>query len=90
MNGLARISHSQIASWSALTGNVVRDHEVQILLAMDRARREASTPEAIEDRAEPPPPHMSLGQQMRLMWPDNRSKRSSMPMTPQVFDALFP
>jgi hypothetical protein len=44
MNGLARISHSQIAAWCSITGNIVRDHELQILLAMDRARREASTP----------------------------------------------
>jgi hypothetical protein len=51
LSGLARISHRQIESWRALTGNVVRDHEMQIILAMDRARSEASAPEAIAARA---------------------------------------
>lgn len=60
LNGLARISHGHIAEWSALTGNVVRDHEVQILLAMDRARREASNPEAIAARAAAENPRKTL------------------------------
>jgi hypothetical protein len=51
LNGLARISHRQISDWCAITGNVVRDSEVRILLAMDRARREAI--EAVEKRSAP-------------------------------------
>jgi hypothetical protein len=51
LNGLARISHRQISEWCAITGNVVRSHEVQILLDMDRARRDAI--DTVEKRSLP-------------------------------------
>lgn len=50
-NGLAKISHTLIASWAATTRTVLRGHEVRILLEMDKARLKASSPKAVEARA---------------------------------------
>lgn len=48
---LSSISHVQIAAWASITGITIRRHELEIILAMDRARLQASSPEHIEARA---------------------------------------